>query len=497
MLTQADFSTAIKNAILDYPEIAVLYSAGDPRIIATLNAQAIMLAMVSAQIEHAAAEPFAMSRDATVLAGAAQRGIINKGVSALVTVLAKNATFAAITVNSGDALTDVAGNDYIATTGGVIPAAELVGDATVIGTGTFSAIQKKSVEISHVVTANEPFYKIEIPIQDGLVISSIAVSDAVNGDYEYRNSFVNTASGEFAYHVETDEKQRIYVVFGLTGIAGVQPTIGQQIDLSLVYCTGEITAKIGSPMAFNGVSDLDLSLDTITSPGQNPLPITTLRNLCKYPAIYDDSAVFLGEFAFLVKRNFPLLKFVSVWNESVEEVVRGMNVDNVNSLFIACYQATETMLTETDPGSQVSPTLIADVDLTAVQVSIKSIVNKSDSSYRVKFYTPVIAPIAMAVTATISTSYILTNTRDRIKAILLAEYGIDSDNAKRKIKPTERHIHALLMQKVPELADRRSELHIAITAYPNDNRPELFRYVTSTSLTVSVTSQDSPAPIWA
>jgi hypothetical protein len=63
-------------------------------------------------------------------------------------------------------------------------------------------------------------------------------------------------------------------------------------------------------------------MDALLIAGQNPMPMSVLRDLARYPSVYDNNAVFLGEFDFLVRRNFPTLQFLSVWNESAEEQAR-------------------------------------------------------------------------------------------------------------------------------------------------------------------------------
>ena len=79
MYTKADFQEAIANSIANYPTIAPLYHAGDPRIRQHLDAMATMLAMFSSQLEVAQTEQYEKARDSTVLADAAMRGIIRKG----------------------------------------------------------------------------------------------------------------------------------------------------------------------------------------------------------------------------------------------------------------------------------------------------------------------------------------------------------------------------------------------------------------------------------
>ena len=82
MLTKADFQRAIRDSISSYPAIAPLYQSGDPRVLQHLDAMATMLAMFSAQLETAMSEPFEKTRDTTVLADAAMRGIVRKATPA-------------------------------------------------------------------------------------------------------------------------------------------------------------------------------------------------------------------------------------------------------------------------------------------------------------------------------------------------------------------------------------------------------------------------------
>ena len=127
MLTKADYQRAIRDSIASYPTIAPLYQAGDPRIMQHLDAMATMLAMFSAQVEAAHAEAFEKTRDATVLADAAMRGIVRKGKSARVRVRAINTSSSAFTVESGRTLLDSSGLLWRVETPAAVPAG---GEAT-------------------------------------------------------------------------------------------------------------------------------------------------------------------------------------------------------------------------------------------------------------------------------------------------------------------------------------------------------------------------------
>lgn len=496
MLTKADFQQAIRDSVANFPAIAPLYQAGDPRVLQHMDAMATMLAMLSAQIEAAQAEPFEKVRDATVLADAAMRGIIRKGAPARVRLRADNKGAAPYSLQSGRTLLDSSGRAYRVETFVVVPAN---------GTATFEALQLTTTAITHTVADSEPFYAIEVPAaEDDSYVCSIAVSDA-DGDFEYRDRYVNTTAGERVFHVEADDRQRIYARFGFDGVVGVQPKDGAVVTLTVGYTAGDIQVTTGSPFAFEYLtapaeSQVELRMDAMLVAGQNPMPMSALRDLARYPSVYDSNAVFLGEFDFLVRRRFPDLKFLSVWNEAAEEAARGANVANINTLFVACLSPTlaETVLVAANPNAPQAPTVIAEANLTAAQRAIRELIQSADDSYRVRFYTPIRAPIAVAITATVPTSYIADDVRNKIVEAILLEYGEQAMASRRgRNQPLYQNIYALLRRKVEALGVGAADLQVTIAAPATANRPELWRYVSAASLTVTVTTANIVTPSWS
>ena len=494
MYTKADFVNAAANTIDNYPSLAPLYRANDPRIIQNIEAMATMLAMMSAQIETAMAEPFDKARDATVLADAAMRGIIRKARSGRIRVLLDNQSDTAISIQAGRNVTDSVGNFYrIETPVNVNPNQ----------TGTFEATQVAVATISHTVSGSVPFYAIEIvDPNDGSYLSGIEVYDT-DGEFIYRERYVNISAGERVFHVESDDRQRVYVRFGQADVVGYQPNDGEIITIRISRSVGVISPDYGSPFAFEYLldtfeADIDLSLDALLDKGQDPIDISTLRDLAKYPSVYDHNAVFLGEFDFLVRRTYSDTQFLSVWNESVEEKARGANVDNINCLFVACLSATgdEAVKTEINPANPVSPTLIT--QLTASQIGIKKTILAADDSYKVKFYTPIKSEILINIKATVSTTYTASDIEKQIQDLVLDQYGINSDTSKRgSAKPIYQKIYKLLRDNIVAFSDGDADIQVSITPYSGIMRPELWRYVSETSLTVTVYTDNITASGWS
>ncbi|SEN74128.1 hypothetical protein [Nitrosomonas marina] len=494
MLTKADFQKKIADTIALYPAVAALYRAGDPRILQNLEAMATMLGMFSMQIETAMAEPFEKVRDATVMADAAMRGVIAKATPARVRILVTNNNDSAFTVDTGRVVIDSNGLPYIAETTVVVSANS---------TGTFEAVQVKKETIDHTVSGSVPFYAVEVPqAVDETYLSGISVSDS-DGEYAYRERYVNIYPDDRVFHVEADDRQRIYVRFGQEGIIGFQPPDGHEITLTISRSAGEITLDASAPFSFEYLispleNNVELVLDSLLEKGKNPPDITTLRDLVRYPTVYNHNAVFLGEFDFVVRRDYHDTQFLSVWNEAIEEAARGASVDNINTLFVACLSADggETVLTEPDPNTPVSPAFIAEGNLTATQKGIRDVILQADNSYRVKFMTPVRSEIAVTVDAKISAAYVASDVQSKIVEAILAEYGESQPGSRRPNKPLYKSVYALLKSRIPALSDANADVSVTIAQPVGNFRPELWRYVTEASLTVNVTTENVLPPAW-
>ena len=487
MLTKSDFQTAIANAIGEYPAIEPLYQINDPRIKQATDAMATMLAMFSAQMEAAQSEQFNKTRDCTVLADAAMRGIVPKGTACRVKIKAANDGEADVKIEIGRNLLDSNGLFWRVETAAIVPAH---------GSAVFEAAQVSIKTISHTVSDTEPFYPIEVPsADDGSYLCAIRVSDT-EGDYEYRDQYTNTEAGERIYHVEADDRQRIFVRFGCKGVVGTQPENGDIITLNVSYTGGDITPDLDSPYAFEYTQNvnenrLTLTLDSLVSSGSDPISMTVLHDIARYPAVYRRGAVFLGEFGFLVRSNFPNLQFLSVWNESMEERVRGEDVSNINCLFVACLDGKERTLEAAAVADDavVEPEEIASEDWTETQKAIQKTIAKADDSYRVRFFTPVISKISINVTASVSSNYIASDVESKIRQSILTKYGKESAASRRGLqRPLYRDIYALLKENVAALSDGEADLQVQIDGGKTSDvvRPEQWRFVDESTLSVTV-----------
>ncbi len=498
MLTKEDFALAIKNNLANHPQLDALYRVNDPRILQSLEAMATMLSMLSQHIEVAVSEPFLKTRDATILADASLRGLVPKAVPARARISVKNNGTADYTLDTSRPVLDSTGRLWITQTTATVRPGEI---------GTVEVIQRRSVSITHTVASDEPFYSIEIPkAVDDAFLSALSVRDSL-GEWTWRERYINTWPGERVYHVEADDRKRVFIRFGIADVVGVQPRVGDTFTLNISYSFGDFpngaAPGVDTPFAFEYIAApaenaVELKMSVMLEPGSSPFDMITLRDLARYPSVYEHNAVFLGEFDFLVRRHFPELRFLSVWNEQREEAVRGASVDNINVLFVACLSSdsSEAVVLQPDPAVTVHPTVIALANLTGTQQSIKAKILEADDSYRVRFMTPVRSKIACQIKARVSSVYVASSVRDKVVNLVLAEYGEDASASKRgDNRPLYRRIYALIRERIPELNDANADLQVTIDE-PITPRPELWRYIAPETLTVDVVTENTAIDAW-
>ena len=465
MKTADEFKALIAAAVSQYPEAAQFYRARDPRLLAPLDAMATMAAMLSSEMDVQAAEPFTKARDVTVLADAAVKGVLPFGHPTRAKIKITNINGASFPVVSGRKLNDTQGRSYVTDLGATIPANDFA---------YIEALQQSESSFVHTVYASIPFYQIAIPARAaGKHIVSIAVQGEVYA-FNYVADFVNVDIGERTFHLETDETQQLYIQFGAEGIAGYQPSVGEQFTVTVVETEGEISLAAGSDFSLEYTGSIyengaELVLDEILYPGASPMDIATLREVTNYPSIYDSSAVYLGNFDFLIRRNLSPFDFLSVWNEQTEERVRGADVDNINRLFVA--SAKDGVLDAT------------------LRSQIAAVIVDADDSYRITHVDIVEEEINIEVIGYTSPVYDFAAVAQQVRELILADYGQYSAWAKRGgAKIPYKKIYEMLQKYVQAFQGEGSDIRVAVTYTGNDDgEAKTDKAYTRSSTTVTVT----------
>jgi hypothetical protein len=456
---------AYTSILSSYPQVSILYQAKDPTILARLNSIANMLSVASVEQDIAAAEPFTKSRDVTVLADAAVKGVLPFGTSSVVALLVTNATTTAWTVTTGRTLTDAQGRAYVVTVGATIPAS---------GSAVVTAKQQESSSSTATVSSSKAFYTIAVTQPDSGSIVSVAVSNSDGDAFEYIPDFVNVETDEQMFHLQTDENQDLYVKFGAADYGGYQPATGEEFTITVTSTEGDITLSSGALFTFDYTSSIyengcTVTLSEVLQAGADPLDTDTIREICSYPSLYDSNAVYNNNFDFLIRRSSTVapLTFLSVWNEQTEETVRSASQDNVNCLFIAAIKD--------------------DTDQSTLESAITTIVTDADDSYKLKFVTVAELTITVDVVLEIASVYDSAEVISAAQELILAQYGRTSAWAKRgQVTVKKKKITTILEDGITALQDDNSDISITITYPTVTTLPEQFRYVSADSLNITV-----------
>lgn len=477
-ITKSEFFTAASNVLQEQDATAILLKVQDPRLVQPIGAMAQMLAMLSQQIDVASNEPFDKVRDATIYADAALKGIMPYARSGTVTIVALNDGVEELSIAAGRELIDQKGRVYRVLSGVTLPAASA-------GVSSQTAIRLTQIEYSTVntsVSESSAFMAVNVPKPTDEDVFLTGIDVYVNDVlFAYNRDFTNVLPDDKIYHVEIDEYQNINVKFGYRDVVGYQPFVGDVIRIETTQSYGEIDGKAGDEFSLSSAltseGHLIFKLSAVEDIGADPINLSTLRELCRYPSVYSENAVYLGSFDALIRRHHPDLRFLSVWNEQIEEGVRGADIDNINRLFV----------------SFVAPDGVSAGEM---EDKIRRLIKKADDGYRVSIVAPTQLSPVVLISAKVSVSHDAAVVTEQVRSVLLSVYGAETANAKRgMLDIRHKDIVSLLLSKVTALSDRVSDFTVSVSLL-GAALPEQWRYLSEASIQISVTAALSNDDKW-
>jgi len=490
MTTKAEFlaQAEIELGNAQYAKISALNMAKDPRILASIGAMAQMLELYSVQQDLAETEVFVKARDATILADATLKGILPLAKAAQVQVLVTNPSANNVTLAYGRRLLDDKGRVWrVAST--LVVAAN--------STGTVDLNQNELRTINHTIANSDPFYTITLPQNDeGLYLENIRIKDTIGSTdnlYRYAPEFMNVLDGERVYHLETDEARQITIRLGAQNnselVYGFQTPINTALTIELTETSGKLDISIGASFSLeysNNANEDALKIVTmgINALGSNPLSLSVLAQLSKYNALYDHGAVYLSDFDFLIRRyHGDSVNFLAVWNEQLQERVRGYDVTNINKLFIAV-QAKSSL------------------EQANLEESIHTLVQRADSSYKRDIVAAIPQAYPLTVSASVAAIHDSAQVTQQIKDTLLAIYGIGQIKVSQGLKNNfnRQEIYQTLKQAIPAFQDSISDFSVMVDTdlLPDPILPEHYFYLhPTTNFIVAVTQlSDAGGGLW-
>lgn len=480
MLTKQDFIDRIAQDINKYPSIAPLWHVKDPRITQQIEAIATMLAMMSAEIEVATAEVFEKTRDAIVLADMANKGIYRTSKPAFLTIASKDGS---TLPEQGVVLIDDGGMEFVVN-------------------GSGSVVQKTIIARDITVERSVPYMEVEFPVHVDGKGAACEIQVTLNGNpLVMFSEYMNMARGDYGFIVRSDERERMYVKFGEEGRIGVQPKQGDVIRLVVHYAHGKIEVEPGAELAYKQPKTPQqqrdrFSVSAITKNGQDILPIESLREFSRYPALYDDNAVYLGEFALMLQRKLMGATHISVWNEAAQEQFTGQpDIKNVNTLFVAF--DTEGVPLDVAPEGDLPATATEEDDqrrqvaeYAAVRAEAINLIHRADNSYKVRFFKPARYMVKFDIEASLPSAYDKAGVADRIRDAVKGTLRVRDANsykARGVIRPPQiERVRQAIFAAVPELREPTASLAVRITLPKNWERPWYTAHTDDASIKVKV-----------
>ncbi|WP_426237524.1 hypothetical protein [Pseudomonas sp. TWP3-2] len=453
-ITKDQFIQDAADEITNYPTLAKRFQIGDPLITQGLASMAAMLAQLSAQVEITTGEVYLKARDVTVLADASVKGVLPFGRPCIAGISVKNDGTKVLKILTGRVLRDQNGRMWRVTTGAQVAVGE---SASIV------ARQVELRTVTHTVAQNQPFYTIDLAEPQIGHIAEVSVTG-----WDYAPEFCNVLDGDQIYHIHTDENQVIGLVFGVSGLSGMQPAVGTKINISIYDTEGDISPTVGMAFYFeytDATEKATMLLSEVTQVGEAPMDIPTMRESCSFPGIYSENAVYLSNFDFLVRKKLGAITFLSVWNERKEEQVREPGIDNINRLYVSVVKEGVTQA--------------------ALQTEITFIITTADNSYRITFVAAIEKHVPLKLTLYVPSTYDSAAIKQAVRALILDNYGRTSEWAKRgEAKMLKKDIYDLLRQNVPALTQRVADISVDLIGDDTADLPEHFRYVTEESLEV-------------
>lgn len=471
MLTQNQLLTALTQNIDDI-EVRQRYQAGDPIITMQLKSIATFLSLLSKDMEIASLEPFIKAKDRSILADASNKGVLPLAVACQHEIEIFNNGVNPVTLSQGRKIEDNSG----ARKWRLLKSVTIEPNSSLITT----VEQSEYREIQYTVPKTEPFHQVKIQLQDDMNLTSLVLRDnelPSSHHYTLQPKWFNVNALDYTATLTTDEYESIYVEFGDSERVGRTAQQGEVFTLGLTESHGYVETERLKDASLLDVYTTDeqkigikFKLGAVVRAGADPLNISQLRVLASYPSLYDDNAVFLGQFDFLLRKKFMnRCYFISVWNENLHERHFGADWKNINHLNVAFIPINES-------------------EKEMIKQDIARTIAYADSLYtdRVNFYEVEQKPFKIYIQGKLSAVHDIEQVKEQIIGLLVDKYGKNSLKASQWLVNgfNTQEITTLLRNHISAFNDNMSDFYVQ--AVENLNKPNQWTYVTHESVQVEL-----------
>ena len=468
MLTQADFEARIV-AVLDDYEILERYNAQDPIVLRFLRSIAAFLALFSQEVDISEIEPFIKTRDRSIIADATNKGILPIGMPTQHVLEVLNRSSNSITLSQGRMIEDNSGSRPW----------RLLQSVTVNAgeTGEVLVEQSEYREVQYTVQSTENFHRVELQLRDDLSLAGITVRDNSNQAYQLKKRWMNVEPLEYAFNLTTDSLRRIFIEFGDDERAGRTAQANQVFTFGILETYGDVDVsrlKDASLLDVLTTDETKVSVrfkqGGIVRQGADPLNISQLRVLATYPALYDENAVFLGNFDYSVRQKFMArCHYIAVWNENEQDRYYGVTYQDINHLHIAVVAKNNA-------------------EQANLETEIIQYIGLLDSLYkdRVRVHAVVEKPFNITLNGRLAAVHDLDGVKAQIKGLLVDRYGRTKLSASRWLVNgfNTQGISTQLRTNIVAFQDNISDFSLNVPVVLN--KPHEWVYISEPSITLNI-----------
>lgn len=468
MLTQADFEARIV-AVLDDYEILERYNAQDPIVLRFLRSIAAFLSLFSQEVDISEIEPFIKTRDRSIIADATNKGILPIGMPTRHVLEVLNRSANSITLSQGRMIEDNSGSRPW----------RLLQSVTVNAgeTGEVLVEQSEYREVQYTVQSTENFHRVELQLRDDLSLAGITVRDNSNQAYQLKKRWMNVEPLEYAFNLTTDSLRRIFIEFGDDERAGRTAQANQVFTFGILETYGDVDVsrlKDASLLDVLTTDETKVSVrfkqGGIVRQGADPLNISQLRVLATYPALYDENAVFLGNFDYSVRQKFMArCHYIAVWNENEQDRYYGVTYQDINHLHIAVVAKNNA-------------------EQANLETEIIQYIGLLDSLYkdRVRVHAVVEKPFNITLNGRLAAVHDLDGVKAQIKGLLVDRYGRTKLSASRWLVNgfNTQGISTQLRTNIVAFQDNISDFSLNVPVVLN--KPHEWVYISEPSITLNI-----------
>lgn len=478
MLTQADFEARLVANLGDY-EIIERYNAQDPIVIRFLRSIGAYLALFGQELDIAEIEPFIKTRDRSIIADATNKGILPIGTPAQHTLEVINRSANSITLSQGRMIEDNSGGRPW----------RLLQSVTVNSgeTGEVLVEQSEYREIEYTVQNTENFLRVEIELRDDLALAGLTVKDSTDQNYSLKKRWMNVVPLDYAFNLTTDSLRRVFIEFGDDERAGRTAAANQIFTFGILETYGEVDSSRLKDASLIEVLTNDETKVSVrfkqggsVKQGADPLNISQLRVLSSYPALYDENAVFLGNFDYSVRQKFmSRCHYIAVWNENEQDRYYGATYQDINHLHIAIVAKNA-------------------LEQANIEQEIIQYIGLLDSLYkdRVRVHQVIEKPFELTLNGRLAAVHDLDGVKAQIKGLLVDRYGRTQLSASRWLVNgfNTQEISTQLRKTITAFQDNISDFSLTVPI--SLNKPHEWVYIDGDSITLNLVRTAETGAAW-